>query len=189
MQCEVARESLSARVDGEREMVPAAQVDEHLAGCRECARWYEAVCSFDLFSPDVAPDLSGQIMADLRNRSRAPEHRAAQSLWGNVMRSPAGLPTATVAATIATLMWSFGYLLRDLPTWYPAIHGALATATLVLVSALLVCRWRNLRDHRKASADRRFARAADEAPESAEVVQLRPPRPDPAPRRGPRALG
>lgn len=40
MDCEVAREALSARIDGEREPVPAARVDEHLAGCGECASWY-----------------------------------------------------------------------------------------------------------------------------------------------------
>jgi RNA polymerase sigma-70 factor, ECF subfamily len=40
MQCDVAREALSARIDGEREPVPAARVDEHLETCRECCAWY-----------------------------------------------------------------------------------------------------------------------------------------------------
>lgn len=40
MDCEVAREALSARMDGEREPVPSARVDEHLAACRLCAEWY-----------------------------------------------------------------------------------------------------------------------------------------------------
>ena len=40
MDCEVAREALSARMDGEREPVPSARVDEHLATCRLCAEWY-----------------------------------------------------------------------------------------------------------------------------------------------------
>lgn len=39
MDCDIARESLSARIDGEREPVPAAQVDEHLAGCEPCRQW------------------------------------------------------------------------------------------------------------------------------------------------------
>ncbi|OFB40925.1 hypothetical protein BA059_07850 [Mycolicibacterium sp. (ex Dasyatis americana)] len=39
--CVVAREALSARLDGEREPVPSARVDEHLRDCRECADWYD----------------------------------------------------------------------------------------------------------------------------------------------------
>lgn len=41
MNCEVAREALSARTDGEREPVPAARVDEHVGGCAACQSWYE----------------------------------------------------------------------------------------------------------------------------------------------------
>lgn len=39
--CVVAREALSARLDGEREPVPSARVDEHLRKCRDCAAWYD----------------------------------------------------------------------------------------------------------------------------------------------------
>ena len=39
MDCDVAREALSARIDGEREPIPAVRVDEHLAGCESCRRW------------------------------------------------------------------------------------------------------------------------------------------------------
>jgi predicted anti-sigma-YlaC factor YlaD len=38
--CDIAREALSARLDGEREPVPSARVDEHLASCRQCRTWY-----------------------------------------------------------------------------------------------------------------------------------------------------
>lgn len=43
MNCEVAREALSARLDGEREPVPSARVDEHLAQCAECRSWFAEV--------------------------------------------------------------------------------------------------------------------------------------------------
>lgn len=43
MDCDVAREALSARVDGEREPIPAARVDEHVAGCAACRQWQAAV--------------------------------------------------------------------------------------------------------------------------------------------------
>jgi predicted anti-sigma-YlaC factor YlaD len=37
--CDVAREALSARLDGEREPVPSRRVDEHLATCAGCRDW------------------------------------------------------------------------------------------------------------------------------------------------------
>ncbi|OYN82135.1 zf-HC2 domain-containing protein [Mycolicibacterium sphagni] len=40
MDCDVAQEALSARIDGEREPVPAARVDEHVATCANCRDWY-----------------------------------------------------------------------------------------------------------------------------------------------------
>jgi predicted anti-sigma-YlaC factor YlaD len=43
MDCEVAREALSARLDGEREPVPSARVDEHLGECAACRTWFEEV--------------------------------------------------------------------------------------------------------------------------------------------------
>jgi len=42
MDCDIAREALSARIDGEREPIPAARVDEHLAGCEPCRQWHLA---------------------------------------------------------------------------------------------------------------------------------------------------
>ncbi len=45
MRCEVAREALSARIDGEREPVPAARVDEHLQECAECRTWRDQVAA------------------------------------------------------------------------------------------------------------------------------------------------
>ncbi|GFG76092.1 DUF2275 domain-containing protein [Mycobacterium botniense] len=43
MDCDVAREALSARLDGEREPVPPARVDEHLASCPHCRAWFADV--------------------------------------------------------------------------------------------------------------------------------------------------
>lgn len=37
--CEAAREALSARLDGERQHVPAARVDAHLGSCPDCRVW------------------------------------------------------------------------------------------------------------------------------------------------------
>jgi predicted anti-sigma-YlaC factor YlaD len=43
--CEVAREALSARLDGEREPVPSVRVDEHLGECAACRAWFDQVLS------------------------------------------------------------------------------------------------------------------------------------------------
>ncbi len=42
MNCDIAREALSARIDGEREPIPSSHVDEHLAGCEPCRTWQAA---------------------------------------------------------------------------------------------------------------------------------------------------
>jgi predicted anti-sigma-YlaC factor YlaD len=39
----VAREALSARLDGEREPVPSGRVDEHLEECAACRAWFDQV--------------------------------------------------------------------------------------------------------------------------------------------------
>ena len=39
----MAREALSARIDGEREPVPSARVDEHLDQCADCRVWLDHV--------------------------------------------------------------------------------------------------------------------------------------------------
>lgn len=39
----MARDALSARIDGEREPVPAARVDEHLDQCADCRAWLHGV--------------------------------------------------------------------------------------------------------------------------------------------------
>ncbi|WP_205875776.1 zf-HC2 domain-containing protein [Mycobacterium camsae] len=43
MDCEVAREALSARLDGEREPVPSVRVDQHLDECAACREWFDQV--------------------------------------------------------------------------------------------------------------------------------------------------
>jgi predicted anti-sigma-YlaC factor YlaD len=40
--CNLAREALSARIDGEREPIPVARVDEHLTACEPCRQWHAA---------------------------------------------------------------------------------------------------------------------------------------------------
>lgn len=41
MDCDLAREALSARIDGEQEPVSAARVDAHLSACPRCRVWHD----------------------------------------------------------------------------------------------------------------------------------------------------
>ncbi|MBT0567849.1 zf-HC2 domain-containing protein [Williamsia sp. CHRR-6] len=60
--CDVAREALSARLDGERESVPAARVDQHVNSCRQCQAWLALV--------DAQAHQMGELRAP-RDRSKA----------------------------------------------------------------------------------------------------------------------
>lgn len=78
MRCDVAREALSARLDGERPQVLAQQVDAHLESCGSCRSWLigAAVQTRRLASvePGAGPDLAGRIMASIGEQSTG--HRA-----------------------------------------------------------------------------------------------------------------
>jgi RNA polymerase sigma-70 factor, ECF subfamily len=85
MRCDVAREALSARLDGERPEVLAQQVDAHLESCRGCRTWLigAAVQTRRLatIEPGQGPDLVDKIMASIDERS------AAYHRWTRVLRS------------------------------------------------------------------------------------------------------
>jgi len=74
-----SRESLSARLDGEAEVVPAELLDAHLAECGACRAWQhrgEALNRLLRVRPAVpVPDLTSAILAD------APEIQPPQG-WG-----------------------------------------------------------------------------------------------------------
>ena len=67
MDCDVAREALSARLDGERLHVPAARVDAHVQACLRCRRWLAEVTELAQRTREAdvngGPDLSARIAA------------------------------------------------------------------------------------------------------------------------------
>jgi RNA polymerase sigma factor (sigma-70 family) len=79
MRCDVAREALSARLDGERPQVLAQQVDDHLESCRRCRSWLigAAVQTRRLASvePGKGPDLVEKIMASVAEQSSGHQRR------------------------------------------------------------------------------------------------------------------
>lgn len=89
MRCDVAREALSARLDGERPQVLAQQVDAHLESCRSCRAWLigAAVQTRRLASmePGDAPDLVDKILASAAAESTA-YRRGMRSLRSHYRR-------------------------------------------------------------------------------------------------------
>ncbi len=69
MRCDVAREALSARLDGERPQVLAQQVDAHLESCRTCRDWLIGAAvqtrRFASIEPGQGPDLVDKILASV----------------------------------------------------------------------------------------------------------------------------
>jgi predicted anti-sigma-YlaC factor YlaD len=69
MRCELVREALSARLDGEAETQPAAVVDAHLDGCPPCRAWLtgaERVTRTVRLQAAEVPDLTARILAAAR---------------------------------------------------------------------------------------------------------------------------
>lgn len=97
VECVVAREALSARLDGEREPVPSARVDEHLRDCQECANWYDRAGALGLQLRDLAD--TGLIGAVSGRPDRGAS--ALSGLWHRL--SPHLLTTAIITIGIVQL--------------------------------------------------------------------------------------
>ncbi|WP_244232373.1 DUF2275 domain-containing protein [Mycobacterium innocens] len=78
MRCDVAREQLSARLDGERPQMLAQQVDAHLESCRRCRAWLIGAAAqsrrFAAVDARRGPDLADRIMASA-GVAPTPRHR------------------------------------------------------------------------------------------------------------------
>ena len=153
MRCEVARESLSARIDGERESVPAARVDEHLAQCPGCERWYASARGMNFAAADLAPDLSTTILE--ASRTSQHPHGGHRRREVGVSRVATALRGGSVACAVAVVVLCFGYLTGSAPLWYPVVQGVLAVCAVGLAVA--------------AALDSRRARTARAAVEPAAV--------------------
>lgn len=112
MDCEVAREALSARIDGERELVPSARVDEHLTECRECCAWHASAVEMarllkvrpSMHTPDLTKDILQQAGIQAQQQ-RA--HRVRDWISGG-MHLRAVLVTIGLAQTALGLAQVFG---------------------------------------------------------------------------------
>jgi RNA polymerase sigma-70 factor (ECF subfamily) len=154
MRCDVAREALSARLDGERPQVLAQQVDAHLESCGHCREWLIGAASqtrrLASIEPGQGPDLAAKIMASLSERYTAPHQRWMRALrsryrrWGLIA---AGVfQVAIAAAQIGGI--DFGmvshvhgamsgeHLLHESTAWLLALGMAMIAAGIWPVAAI-----------------------------------------------------
>ncbi|MGX1776247.1 zf-HC2 domain-containing protein [Nocardia brasiliensis] len=110
VECKECRTALSARIDGERETVPAARVDEHLEQCGECCSWYVAAVETSKRLRDTssyAPDLTDAIFAAAE--LERPD-RARLSRWRAAVPGARGVTFATGAGWARVALGALGVL-------------------------------------------------------------------------------
>ncbi len=135
--CDVAREALSARIDGEREPVPAARVDEHLEGCAECRAWREGVAAQAAALRGLAsPAPVAAVTAGSSRRVRGP---LAGIGWQRCALLAVGLAQSAVGAAQAVGLQlglhtgphtGGGHLLNESTAWTLTIGLAMVAAAL-----------------------------------------------------------
>jgi RNA polymerase sigma-70 factor, ECF subfamily len=155
MRCDVAREALSARLDGERPQVLAQQVDAHLESCGRCRTWLigAAVQTRRLASiePGQGPDLADKIMARLSEGSTTSYHRWVRALrsryrrWGLIgvgvfqvsiaAAQISGIDFGMVSAHMHGAM-SGEHLLHESTAWLLALGLAMIAAGFWPVAAI-----------------------------------------------------
>ncbi|BBZ52287.1 hypothetical protein MHEI_40040 [Mycobacterium heidelbergense] len=154
MRCDVAREALSARLDGERPHVLAQQVDAHLESCGGCRAWLigAAVQTRRLasFEPGQGPDLVEKIMASIGEQARGYDRwkrrlRSHYRRWGLI--GVGMFQVAIAAAQIAGI--DFGmvsshmhgamsgeHLMHESTAWLLALGLAMIAAGVWPVAAI-----------------------------------------------------
>jgi predicted anti-sigma-YlaC factor YlaD len=143
--CDIAREALSARLDGEREPVPSARVDEHLASCRQCRAWYADAQGATLQLRNMAdrgralaeaPPGASERLRDWLNWIQSHWLRVALALVGVVQ---IGLAAAQIAGADFGMVAAHGtahgamsgeHLLNESTAWSLALGVAMVVAAL-----------------------------------------------------------
>jgi len=155
MRCDVAREALSARLDGERPQVLAQQVDAHLESCRSCRAWLigAAVQTRRLASiePGQGPDLVDKILASVGGGSADRHGRWMRALrwryrrWGLIgvgvfqvalaAAQIGGMDFGMVSAHMHGAM-SGEHLMHESTAWLLALGLAMIAAGIWPVTAI-----------------------------------------------------
>jgi predicted anti-sigma-YlaC factor YlaD len=102
MECDRAREAISARIDGEDPGLPGGALDAHLASCADCRDWqrraHEVTRRARLGGPFLERDLTAQVLA------ATPPVRAGRRLTGDARMAPrVGLIAVALAQLAITV--------------------------------------------------------------------------------------
>lgn len=137
MECEIAREALSARMDGEHEPVPARRVDEHLASCPECRQWQDELNSqMDLLRGLIAADRTRMTaVTDSVSQPALPETRdgldwvrIALAVVGGIQIVLAVLQAAGVSIGVHVGHSMGGHVVNESTAWSVALGVAMLVA-------------------------------------------------------------
>lgn len=137
----MAREALSARIDGEREPVPAARLDEHLGGCEPCRQWYAAAVE----QTQALRRLAGRsqvsaVPAPVRRRRRSTRLAALlpAASWQRWALGAVGLTQLGLALAQglgARHVPTAGHLINESTAWSAALGLVMLAAALRPVAA------------------------------------------------------
>jgi RNA polymerase sigma-70 factor, ECF subfamily len=144
----VAREALSACLDGERQQVPAARVDAHVESCSSCRQWLAEAAALRRRTRqaelNTGPDLSSQIVAAADALGGARLGRSSLLVSRLIRCGLAGTGVAMVAVAVAQAFGAdFGmvdvghhgagtgmHLLHESTAWSMALGCAMVVASI-----------------------------------------------------------
>jgi predicted anti-sigma-YlaC factor YlaD len=137
MECSIAREALSAVLDGEPTTTPSSELTAHLRTCMACRRFLDRARALDLLTDAArtdAPDLSTEVL----EAARAQRHRPDP--WVSTLR------LGLVAVAIAQLALAVPSLIYGSDEGAP-IHIAheVGSWDVALAVGFLFAAWRPLR--------------------------------------------
>ncbi|MCX0272956.1 zf-HC2 domain-containing protein [Nocardia zapadnayensis] len=143
----MARESLSARLDGEAGPVPAARLDEHLTQCPQCRRWYATATALTrehrLAPAPPVPDLTERILA----AARAPAQRRSPAAGFGILRALLALVGVAQFAMGAAQLGGMDFGMTVAHAGHPAgpaVHllNESTAWTVALGTGFLIAAWR-----------------------------------------------
>lgn len=138
MDCEVAREALSARIDGEREPIPGSRVDEHLGGCEPCRQWYAAAVAQTQMLRRLAgrSQVAAVAAGPGASRWRGALTRPATVSWRRWLLAAVGVTQLGLAGAQA-LGWDLGaphttdeHVLNESTAWSAALGAVMLAAAI-----------------------------------------------------------
>ena len=108
MDCDRAREAISARIDGEDPGVPADAIEAHLETCADCQGWQQRAHAMTrrarLGGPYLEHDLTARVLAAIQPEPAGRWRRAARgAAGGHGMTRRAGLAAVAVTQLAITI--------------------------------------------------------------------------------------